>query len=86
MKAPFTYYGGKAGMAHRLIALFPPHRVYMEPFFGSGAVLFAKEPVAHEIVNDLDHAVVAVRVGRAARVERVWSNREPAASLFGATP
>ena len=57
-RAPFAYYGGKAGLAQRLIALMPPHRVYMEPFFGSGAVFFAKEPVAHEFINDLDGAVV----------------------------
>lgn len=58
MKAPFTYYGGKVGLAHRLLSLIPPHRVYMEPFFGSGAVLFAKRPSTHEIVNDLDDAIV----------------------------
>lgn len=58
MRAPFAYYGGKAGLAQRLIALMPPHRVYMEPFFGSGAVFFAKQPVTHEFVNDVDGAVV----------------------------
>jgi DNA adenine methylase len=58
MKAPFAYYGGKSGMADRLVALMPDHRVYIEPFFGSGAVLFAKEPANCEIVNDLDDLVV----------------------------
>ncbi len=59
MKAPFAYYGGKSGLAPTIAAMLPPHRVYIEPFFGSGAVLFAKEPAIHEIVNDLDGAVVA---------------------------
>lgn len=59
MKAPFAYYGGKSGMANLIIGLMPPHRVYIEPFFGSGAVLFAKTPTAHEIVNDLDGGIVA---------------------------
>lgn len=59
MKAPFTYYGGKTGLANRLLSLLPPHRVYMEPFFGSGAVLFAKRPSTHEIINDLDDSIVA---------------------------
>jgi len=59
VRPPFAYFGGKTGMADRLVALLPPHRVYMEPFFGSGAVLFAKRPSTHEIVNDLDDAVVA---------------------------
>lgn len=58
MKPPFTYYGGKVGMARTIVDMFPPHRVYMEPFFGSGAVLFAKAPASHEIVNDLDGAIV----------------------------
>ena len=58
MKPPFAYYGGKIGLARRLVAMLPPHRTYMEPFFGSGAVLFAKPPAACEIINDLDCNVV----------------------------
>lgn len=57
--APFAYYGGKAGLAPLIVGLLPPHRTYIEPYLGSGAVLFAKRPVVHEIVNDLDGAVVA---------------------------
>jgi DNA adenine methylase len=58
MRPPITYYGGKVGLAPRIVELMPPHRVYIEPFFGSGAVLFAKTPVTHEIANDVDGAVV----------------------------
>lgn len=58
MKPPFAYYGGKVGLAPLICSLLPPHRVYVEPFFGAGAVLFAKTPSVHEIVNDLDHNVV----------------------------
>lgn len=58
VSVPFAYYGGKVGMAQRIIDLMPEHRVYMEPFFGSGAVLFAKPPAAFEIVNDIDRDVV----------------------------
>lgn len=58
MRSPLAYYGGKAGMASRLVELLPDHRVYMEPYFGSGAVLFEKTPARFEIVNDLDHALV----------------------------
>lgn len=32
----------------------PEHRSYLEPFFGSGAVLFNKPPSAIETVNDID--------------------------------
>lgn len=54
MRPPFSYYGGKVGLAERIIALMPAHRVYIEPFFGSGAVLFAKAPARIEIANDID--------------------------------
>lgn len=72
VKAPFAYYGGKVGLAPRIIELMPAHRVYMEPFFGSGAVLFAKPPAAFEIVNDIDRNVVTffkVLRARAAELE-----------------
>lgn len=59
MKAPFAYYGGKMRLADRIVRLMPPHRVYIEPFFGSGAVFFAKDPVMVEIVNDINDEIVA---------------------------
>lgn len=58
MRPPFAYYGGKVGLAPIIVDLLPPHRVYIEPFFGAGAVLFAKRPSAHEIVNDVDGDIV----------------------------
>lgn len=38
--------------------MFPSHRVYVEPFFGGGAVFFGKTPSEKEIVNDLDSKLV----------------------------
>lgn len=58
MRPPFAYYGGKVGMAPLIASVLPPHRVYMEPFFGSGAVLFAKRQTRFEIVNDADENIV----------------------------
>jgi DNA adenine methylase len=58
VKPPFAYYGGKTGMARMIVDLMPAHRTYIEPFFGSGAVFFAKPPAACEIINDLDDGVV----------------------------
>jgi len=45
---------GKKKLAKRLVAVLPPHRVYCEPFAGSAAVLFAKEPAEVEAINDAD--------------------------------
>lgn len=59
MRPPFAYYGGKTALAARIVDLMPAHRVYIEPFFGSGAVLFGKGEVGCEIVNDRDGGLVA---------------------------
>ena len=45
-------------MAQEIVALMPHHRSYLEPFFGSGAVLFNKQPSAIETVNDIDGDIV----------------------------
>lgn len=58
LKPPFPYFGGKSRLAPWIASLVPDHRVYVEPYAGSAAVLFAKRPAAIEIVNDLDGNVV----------------------------
>lgn len=54
MNSILNYPGAKWSMARQIVSLMPPHRSYLEPFFGSGAVLFNKPPSAIETVNDLD--------------------------------
>lgn len=58
MRTPLTYYGGKQLLASQIVALMPPHRVYLEPFAGGAAVLFAKPRAERETINDLDERVV----------------------------
>lgn len=58
MNAILKYPGSKWSLAERIIFRFPPHHSYLEPFFGSGAVLFSKPRSSIETVNDLDGAVV----------------------------
>lgn len=58
MNAVIKYPGSKWAMAQWIISKFPPHHSYLEPFFGSGAVLFNKERSHIETVNDLDSDVV----------------------------
>ncbi len=45
---------GKKRLADRLVAMLPAHKTYVEPFAGSAAVLFAKEPAEVEVINDAD--------------------------------
>lgn len=60
MKVPriLHYPGSKWSMADWIISHMPPHKTYLEPFFGSGAVLFNKSASALETINDLDGDVV----------------------------
>lgn len=55
------YRGSKWRLAPWILRHFPPsstYTTYIEPFFGSGAVFFAKPPTKHEIINDLSGEVV----------------------------
>jgi DNA adenine methylase len=45
-------------MAEWIISFMPPHQTYLEPYFGSGAVFFSKEPSPLETINDIDGDVV----------------------------
>jgi DNA adenine methylase len=52
------YYGGKWRLATWIIARFPPHECYVEPYGGAGSVLVRKEPSRFEVYNDLCGDVV----------------------------
>jgi len=58
IKTPISYYGGKQNLIRHLLPLIPPHRQYVEPFFGGGALFFAKSPSENEVINDSDNNVI----------------------------
>lgn len=57
MKPVLKYPGSKWRIAGEIVARIPEHHTYLEPFFGSGAVFFSKEPSRIEMINDLDNNV-----------------------------
>ncbi len=58
IKTPISYYGGKQSMLKEILPIIPKHKIYVEPFFGGGAVFWAKEPAVTEVINDTNMRVV----------------------------
>lgn len=58
MNAVIKYPGSKWSIAKKICSLLPPHKSYLEPYFGSGAVFFKKPRSPIETVNDLDGDIV----------------------------
>lgn len=58
MKAIMKYPGSKWALTGWITGFLPKHHSYLEPFLGSGAVLFNKPRSDIETVNDLDGNVV----------------------------
>lgn len=55
LRAPFPWFGGKSRVAHLVWDRFGDVPNYVEPFFGSGAVMLARpHPARIETINDLD--------------------------------
>jgi len=52
--SPLAWYGAKNKHTSKIVSVFPPHRTYVEPFFGGGSVFFAKPPSKVETVNDMN--------------------------------
>src|SRR3990167_3336440 len=63
LKAPFPYFGAKSTVAHLIWERFGNPMRYIEPFFGSGAVLLLRPNWNNgmdEIVNDADSHICNV--------------------------
>lgn len=54
LRTPISYYGGKQQMVRHILPLIPEHKIYVEPFFGGGAIYWAKEPSRCEVINDVN--------------------------------
>lgn len=52
------YPGAKWRIAEWIISKMPEHHSYVEPYFGSGAVFFRKQPSHIETINDIDGDIV----------------------------
>lgn len=79
MKTPISYYGGKQSMLKHILPIIPEHRVYIEPFFGGGAVFWAKEESEVEIINDYNGMVVNF-------YQQLKSNFDELKTLIDSTP
>ncbi len=59
LRAPFPWFGGKSKVAHVVWEHFGDVVNYVEPFFGSGAVMLARPHAPTiETVNDIDCLLV----------------------------
>lgn len=57
-KPVLRHYGAKWTVAEWVVSHLPPHRIYVEPFCGSAAVLFTKPRSFIEVINDLDGDII----------------------------
>jgi DNA adenine methylase len=78
LSAPFPWFGGKRKVASDVWYRFGVVRNYVEPFFGSGAVLLARPDfTGNETINDLDGYVAnfwrAVKLSPEATAE--WADQ-----------
>ena len=93
MEPIMKYTGSKHSLAPWICSYFPEHARYVEPFCGSAAVFFQKKPATHEVLNDLNGAIVNLfRVIRergdelASLIEMTpWSEQEYAMAEKGYT-
>ncbi len=73
------YRGAKWNLAPYIAALFVDHRLYVEPYLGSGAVFLSKEPSDFEVLNDVDDEIVNL-------FEVVRTRPEELVGVVGLTP
>ena len=50
--------GNKTKIAKEIQAHFPPHKIYIEPFFGAGGMFFNKPKAKYNFLNDTDKEII----------------------------
>ena len=71
---PIGRVGGKSQIAARIIKLFPPHKIYVEPFVGAGNIIYRKPFSQIEIINDLDKDMYKIFCGIKSRGDWIDKN------------
>lgn len=71
--------GNKSAIAKEIQKYFPPHKIYIEPFFGAGGMYFYKPQVQYNFLNDIDNDVFNLFMV-------VKENKEELADAFLKTP
>lgn len=80
-----TRRGNKRRIAEQIIRYFPPHRLYIEPFFGAGGLFFAKEKAPFNLLNDKDEEVYnlfQVVLSRTRELVALWERTPVHQRLF----
>lgn len=71
--------GNKSRLADKIISHFPPHDLYIEPFFGAGGLFFNKRKARYNILNDIEYDVFNL-------YEQVTHNKQELIKLINITP
>ena len=58
IKPILKYPGAKWHRSQWIVSHLPVHQVYVEPYCGSAAIFFGKNPSEHEVLNDLSSSIV----------------------------
>lgn len=60
LRPPIARHGNKFTIVKKIIPLIPPHKIYIEPFLGSGALFFNTHNAELSILNDLSKDVITM--------------------------